>query len=406
MVRTTLRATLAGWLALALALIALPSTAAPTTLNVNVDVGPAEVTVEGTLTNDRGRAVRQQVVTASVDGAVVAEDRTRGNGRFRLQFSTTSLTPGDHELVISFAGGGDDDPAQASTTLTVAGEQPAPPPPDDPVTTTPTPATAAPSQNPTPAQTATPGTPAAEATPTATLTATGPESAGNGDDALIVGTLLDNEGDGVPGVELGLLDADGVLTEAVAMTDAAGGFSLTYAVPDAQPDGPLTLTIEFDGAGTYAPAQSTVTIPVTFRPLPSPTASPSPTQTATDATATATAASATPTAERDTTTAVEDEGNPWLGLTIALVVLGGLAIIAAAALLLRGGTRRRPPHTDAEGLSFIDEEMDEEPTLFLDESPTADDDEALTQPIPVDEPTQFMDAVDETPTRPRRGLED
>lgn len=395
----TLRCALAVAIALALSLVVNPALAS--TLEVTVTARDDQVTVEGVLTDDDGRAVRQEVVEASVAGTLVGQTRTRGNGGFRLDFSGTQFGGGTHTVTVTFPGGRGAAPASATGSFTVAGQPstPAPVPP----TTAPQPV-APPAQEPSEPQVDPEPTVTAEAPPTpegpptASLTATGPSAAVSGERITLSGRLVTEDGSGIDGVEVTVSDPEGDVPDVYAIT-VGGSFEASYTVPASQPDGSLALTLEFDGAGTYEPTTTTVVVSVTYQApeVASPTAS-APASSGPDA--------AEPLADVATAPPVdavdEDEGNPWLGLTIVLVVLGGLAIITAAALLLRGGFGRRPAHTDVAGLDFLDEELQSDDDFFFGgDEPTAVIDDEGTVSLG-HESTQPMPTVPDSPG-PRRG---
>lgn len=396
-----LRVALTACLVTLLGLIATPASAAPSTLDVTVETNAnnGTVVVNGTLTDDRDRAIRRAEVTISVGGTEVAAATTRGNGGFRATFPTSTLSPGANELRVDFAGSGRADATTFTTSISTGaaiqppGNRPtttAPPPaPGTPAPTTseapapPPTATAAPTETASePAATTPPPDPASGST----LTVTAPRGATNGDSVTITGTLVDGRGEPIPSVGISISDRTGEVPNSYAVTDDDGAFSSTYTVSPAEPDGQLTLDLSFDGAGTYDPASASVTVNITYVPVPTPreppsaTASPTGSQTA--------GATASPTATRTggtTATVDEDGGSAWRIPLLILVILGGLAIIVAAALLLRGGFSGRQPTTDAGGLDFLEDELE-----------PVEDGSFLGSLGAADEPTRPIDGLDET----------
>lgn len=390
----SIRLALAACLAMALALVAPSAHAEPADLYVEASLAQGTVRIEGSLTNERGRAVRSAPLLISINGQPSLETLTRGNGSFRATFDASQFSTPTLEIVVTFAGASGLDPAEASTTLELGA--PSPPPPDP---TTPPP-TATP--DPTPSATPTTATPAPSATepsapagpPKATIAAEAPGSAQNGEQIVVAGTLVDSTGRGITAVGVTVSGPAGSNIDGYAVTGDGGAFSVPLTIPVAHASGQVNLTVEFDGAGTYQPVTQTLPLSVTFvqpaAPTPSAGASTDPSPDPAAPTQSTVAPTPTPTVSGGNTVATQsnDDGQreSWNTMMIVFALVAAFAVVVAATLAFRGLARRRAGGTEA--LDFFDPE----------------DDDALDEGVEglFSEP----DVDPEPPAAPRRGAPD
>ena len=354
MLPTAVRTALAATLVAAIALIAAPAHAAPSTLKAVFDFDSSEVRISGTLTSD-GDPVKREKVVASLDGREMDSDKTDGDGEFGMSFDIPSSLPaGKHVVSVDFGGSRGADPASAQTTITV--NAPNAPVDDDKAdggggSDTAAPSKPAPDEEDKPAQ------------PTAlTLTAEAPGMAVNGSLVRILGRLTSPSGGGIGNAGITVSDAGGEVEESFTVTTSSGAYEALYAVPEAQPAGTLTVTLTFAGASGLKPASAQVSIAVEHTVVPTATPSTAPTATPTpSATLTATApASASPSADAGTTPATppEDLAGPVSWFLLASVVVGGSALLATAFLVFRSVRGSQLLPEEAGGLAFLDDDAD------------------------------------------------
>lgn len=387
MLPTAVRAALAATLVAALALIAAPAHAAPSTLEAAFAVEGGEVRISGSLTS-QGEPVKREDVIATLDGREMDSDRTDGDGEFRLSFDLPSDLAGKHVVAVEFGGSRGADPASAQTTITV-GSPEAPEDEDDGDTggndnggsgATTKPPKPAPEEDDEPAQ------------PTAlTLTAEAAETAFNGSVVRILGQLTGPSGAGVGNAGITVSDAAGEVEESFTVTTSTGSYEALYAVPEGQPAGTLTLTLSFGGTTGLKPASTQVSIAVEHTVVPTATPSPTPTATPTPAATPTPSASASPSADAGTTpaTPAEDLTGPVSWFLLTSVVVGGSALLATAFLVFRSTRASRLLPEEAGDIAFLDDE------------PEATDADGVSQ-------TEVLDGmlggtvVEDEPTRPIR----
>ncbi|MHA6526021.1 transthyretin-like family protein [Tessaracoccus sp. G1721] len=397
MLPTAVRTALAATLVAALALIAAPAHAAPSTLKAAFDYDGSEVRISGTLTSD-GDPVKREKVVASLDGREMDSDKTDGDGEFSMSFDIPSDLPaGKHVVAVEFGGSRGADPASAQTTITVGST----PPPtdggdnggddngggnDNGGSDTAAPSKPAPDEDNEPAQ------------PTAlTLTAEAPATAVNGSLVRILGRLTGPSGDGVGNAGITVSDAGGEVEESFTVTTSSGAYEALYAVPEAQPAGTLTLTLSFAGTSGLKPASAQVSIAVEHTVVPTATPSPTPTATPTPSATLTPTASASPSAEAGTTPATppEDLTGPVSWFLLTSVVVGGSALLATAFLVFRSTRGSRLLPEEAGGIAFLD---DDNATDADGVSQTEVLDGMLGGAVVEDEPTR--------PIRPARAMPD
>ena len=393
MLPTAVRAALAATLVAALALIAAPAHAAPSTLKAAFAVEGGEVRISGRLTA-QGEPVKREEVIATLDGREMDSDRTDADGAFRLSFDLPSDLAGKHVVAVEFGGSRGADPASAETTISVG----SPEAPEDEgggdtggnddggSDATTKPPKPAPEED-EPAQ------------PTVlTLTAEAPDTAVNGSIVRILGRLTGPSGDGVGNAGITVSDAAGEVEESFTVTTSTGAYEALYAVPEAQPAGTLTLTLSFAGTSGLRPASAEVRIAVEHTVVPTATPSPSPTATPTPTSTLTPSASASPSSDAGTTPATppEDLTGPVSWFLLTSVVVGGSALLATAFLVFRSTRGSRLLPEEAGGIAFLDDEPHPAHAHGVSQTEVLDD--MLGGSVVEDEPTR--------PIRPARAMPD
>ena len=390
MLPTAVRTALAATLVAALALIAAPAHAAPSTLKAAFDFDGGEVRISGSLTS-QGDPVKREQVVATLDGREMDSDRTDSDGEFGMSFDLPADLPaGKHVVAVEFGGSRGADPASAQTTISVGSSDV---PPDDGNNgggndtggSHPT-ATSAPA----------PGDDEQPAQPTVlTLTADAPGTAVNGSLVRILGRLTGPSGGGVGNAGITVSDAGGEVEESFTVTTSSGAYEALYAVPEAQPAGTLTLTLAFAGTSGLKPASAQVSIAVEHTVVPTATPSPTPTATPTPSATLTPTDSASPSADAGTTPATppDDLTGPVSWFLLTSVVVGGSALLATAFLVFRSTRGSSLLPEEAGGIAFLD---DDDVTDTDGVSQTEVLDGMLGGAVVEDEPTQ--------PVRPARAM--
>lgn len=347
-----------------LALFAGRASAGQSQLEIRVELTrDMVVTVAGALSDEQGRAIKQVPVTAFLDDRAVAEESTRGNGQFVMEFAVPAdMRSGNRQLRVRFAGDGPDSPAQASVTLalgsgaTSGNPAPAPAPGQAPQ---PSAAPAQPSAQP-PAPAPSPK-PAAPTTLTAEADDTSPR---NGSVVTLTGLLLTGTGQPLVGAGIDVLDPSGEVPDSFTITGADGRFTTYYAVPSAQKT-PVDLTVRFPGAEGYPAAKATVKLAVrvleTASPTPSAEPSPEPSPIASEvatAESIVTEVSSAPTVEADI-----EQPSLLTGWVVGAVFVVGATVTIIASVVGLSALRRinvpGAPDPESEFNFFEDDDADE-----------------------------------------------
>lgn len=303
--RTATRLLLTGVLVAFFALQGAFAHAAPSSINAQIAENGASITVRGTLTSE-GSGIGGARLVASIGSRTIAETTTAGDGSFTLSFVRPADLPvGQHQLLVSFHGTGAAEATSAAATLNVTQAQAAIPPP----------AAGAPQ-----------------------LKLHGPQKAQSGDAIDLTGSLTDAGGRGIANAGISVSDATGEVKDSYAVTGADGSFRTFYQIPEDHPKGDLTVTARFNGGSGIAPAAAQVKIPVSVadvvspddtsseEPLPEPTATP---------TSAEPSPSPEPTKSAAPVSASQGTGM-WTPFLLALIGVGGVAVIAFAVIAFRG----------------------------------------------------------------------
>lgn len=314
-------------LACVLSLLPLHPASADARIDATFTVSDSRVAVTGRLL-DGADGIGPHLLLLGLDDAEVGRTTTGGDGNFSATVPLPSGLSGRHVVSVYFAGTDDLPPVEARHSFEV--EQ-------GPVATT--------------------------------LKASGPSEAINGDVLTISGSLTTATGAGVAGAGIAISDPSGNVPDSYTVTGGDGAFSTLYAVPEDQAEGPLTVNVTYAGTAGYATSSGSVKLAVrrmeipTPSPTASPTPSPSPSATAPAASAPTTESSSAPTAPP----AEADDGDTSVlsPVAIALVVVGGSAILALALVAFKGRVSRRQAE-DGE-MDFFDE--DEAPLATTPDAP-------------------------------------
>ncbi|MFT3888039.1 MAG: hypothetical protein QM713_07755 [Arachnia sp.] len=299
---------------------ALPAHAASSDLGASFGFDGSRLTATGRLTSD-GAPLGGQVVRLSVDGTEVANGTTEENGDFGLGTTVGDATAGSHRAELRFEGADGVDAASATYTFQVE-------------------------RRPQKLQ----------------LRVEGPETASNGEVVTLSGSLRTESGTGIANAGISVADRGGEAEDSYTLTNSNGFFETVYTIPEAQPDGPFTLTVSFPGTDQLEAASDTVTIQVDYSEVqpddPEEDVSPSPTASATSSAAPTPTptASATPSSEPSP----DDGAARSMGwYVVALAAVGLLVVVATAVLILRARTHGAPPEVETtEGLEMFTEDPD------------------------------------------------
>lgn len=360
---------------LALTLSTVLTAHAATRLKIDVRMDHSfRVEIAGSLT-DGPHSVKRAQVRATIDGRTMAEDRTRGNGRFALSFTVpANLRSGQQRLTVSFDGDRKHDAASASVVLQFPsspgrgrddppGQRPRPVPTTQPPRA-PRPAPSQPANDPTtPAAAAPSASQSASPTPDPApeLTAEADDTTpANGAVVSITGALTLPDGRVLGGAGIEVHGPDGEIEEAFTLTADDGTFTTFHEIP-VDHQGPLELTVRSTADGGFRAAQATVALDVQHRAVSTATASASPTPSP-SASPSAVAAPPSPSPTPDqltqavppapTTTATP--GMPsWMLAT--LLGVGGTACAVAAAVMVGAARHHRASATDL-GLEVFEDD--------------------------------------------------
>lgn len=350
---------------LLIALSAVPASAdpkpGPTTLTASVETrADFLVAIVGTLTDQAGSPIPDSAIFAQVNGDEVAEGVTNEDGDYVIEFTAAEdLRSEDQPLVVFFEGRDGLDASQTDTAVVP---------------------------------------PLTEARIGATLTATTASSnVSSGGLVIIDGTLVDAAGAPVSGVGISVMLDDNESADSLVMTDESGVFQTFAEVPSNQPTGEASLVVSFAGDESYKAAQQAIGLVVEQIPLAnaSPTASP----TTTDSAGASTSVDPTMVnTDKDASAKASKDGDrsPFSWFYVALVVVGGAALLIAAGLVFRGMYGR-----SGEAVSRRAGSLD---TLLE----LAEEDEAsapLENSAPESELSGSVDADPGEDAGPRRGVE-
>lgn len=312
----------------------------PTNLTATTAVGADfVVTVTGTLVDTVGEAIPDVIVNAQLSGAPTAEVPTNSSGVYSLSFTIPEAQRGEEQqLIVAFAGVGGLEASQVATTVGVAS-----PPVDSRLNAVLTVSTAAPNVS-------------------------------AGGLVIIEGVLVDQNQAPVAAARIRVTVDENESTDSLVMTDDAGAFQTFAEIPAERPAGEALLAVTFAGNDNYKATTQELALVVDRIPVAS-VASPEadPSEPADEVSASADAsASSTPdeATQGGATTDLENNGTlEWF--YVALIVVGGAAILTAAGLLFRGMYWRRSKRTarDAGSLDLLmgEGEPVDDGSLFFDE---------------------------------------
>ena len=309
-----------AWLALLLACVLafLPASLASADARIDATfrVSDAQVAISGRLL-DGADGIGPHVLLIGLDDVEVGRTTTSGSGDFSAAVPLPAGLSGRHVVSVYFAGTEALPPVDARHSFEVA---------RGPVQTT--------------------------------LKASGPAEAINGDVITISGSLTTAAGAGVAGAGIAISDPSGNVPDSYTVSGGDGAFSTLYAVPEDQAEGSLTVTVTYAGATGFATSSGSVKLAVrrmdVQTPSPSPTASPTPSASV-SASATASAPAIGSPSLSPTAPPAEADDDPSVlsPVAIALVVVGGSAILALALVAFKGSVSRR--QIDDGEMDFFDE---------------------------------------------------
>ncbi len=351
----------------------------PTVLTLQTQTS-AEFVVEasGSLTDSGGEPIAGAPLQASLNGETVSDGATDYDGSYALTFTLPETSrSGEQQLTVVFAGYEGFDSSQAATTIAV-GTPPAPPP--------------------------APSTPPEDARLDVFLKVSiAPAIVSAGDLVTIEGTLTDQNNAPIDGARLSVMIGDTESKDSLVVTSAEGTFQTFAEMPPDTPSGTTELVVNFAGNGSYTPGLKRFDVTVDDLPLATaPTTTDTPSATA-EPSATADA-SGSPTADTPATTPstdTTDNTDPLSWFYVALIVVGGLAILIAAALVFRGMYGHKPP------TRLEDQDLDS--LLQPDDASEAEEGALLSDTfleVDTDSGDVGIDDVEpEGPPPPRRGLD-
>lgn len=348
-------------LALAGFLLAQTPTAAavPTQLQANAEVNDSrQVTVVGTLSS-AAVGIGPAEVRVLLNATPLGSTTTSQQGVFHLSAALPDdIVGGQHIITVSFNGDGEHDPSSAVLPLSLDA-------PQEPATTAPPPDTRA---NAVPTLTVDP----TEVDPGALLTLTGSVSLA-GDPLASVAVRFSIGGTDSP--------------DSLTYTGDDGRYSTFLEVPQDQAPGQTEVRVAVaEGRSHKAGSQTaalTIRVPdvETEEPTPTPsldaTPTPEPTPEDTDI-AEATSSVTAPAEEESEDTTVVIAPSPWSWFLIALVTVGGSALLVTIALLMRRNANLEG-HDATETVFRLDTEAWDDDAAWEQSQPDPDDDGPPTQ---------------------------
>lgn len=282
----------------------------PTTITVDAQVSDgSEVVATGTLTDSDGTPVPGAPVEARLNSAPLTQGTTEDDGSYELAFTVPGTAQtGEQQLVVVFDGMDGLDASQAATNLLA--DQPASPQP--------------------------------ETSPTDTRldvfldVSIAPATVTAGGLVTIEGTLTDENSDPIEGARISVLVDDEESMDSRVQTDDSGSFKTFAEIPSARSAGAGSLVVAFEGNDDYTPGLKP--FDVTVKDLPAnndEAAAATPDDTAGAQESASAEASAPATAlTTDGTDAVVDP-SPLSWFYVALIVVGGIALLIAVGLVFR-----------------------------------------------------------------------
>ncbi len=307
------RGTLAGLVAVVLLAVTAWTASAepqpgPTTLTASAEMRPNSiVVVAGLLSDQAGAPVPEATIRVRIDEREAATGLTDGEGRYAIDFLLEQgLRSEPQRLVVVFEGRGGLDASEAEATVG-AGQSSAPPP-----------------------------TAPAEAPLAVELEAgTASSTVSAGGLVIIEGTLSTPDGEPVGGARIRVLIDDDESADSLVMTDESGAFQTFAEVPPEHPAGEAVLVVSFAGNNSYEEQQQKIRLVVDRIPLAD-RASGEPSETTTDVASDSAPLDASPAPPDAEDSPGNEEPGPLSWFYVALVVVGGTALLITVGLVLRG----------------------------------------------------------------------
>ena len=301
-----------------LLLLGIPTAAAdpqpgPTSIRVTAEVtSESQVAASGLLTDRDGRAVPDATVQAKLNGVAVGGTTTTPEGTWELVFTLPEdMRSGEQQLVVFFGGS---DTLGASQTATTVVTGVAPPP----------------------AETSTEPPPPADLPDVNLDVSLAPELVPLGGLVMVEGTLTDDAGTGIPDAKIVLLLDGRESADSLVLTGEQGEFQTFAEVPSNQPEGTAELVVSFAGNRSYDPHSVTFTITVEELDTADPNASTPASGTTSAEPSDTAAATPDPTdAPTDDTQPPPGDRDPLSWFYVALITVGGIAVLVAGALVFR-----------------------------------------------------------------------
>ncbi len=345
----------------------------PTTLTAAAEVrADFLVVVAGTLLDQAGAPVPGATIRARVNGDETAKAVTNGEGGYLIEFTAgEALRTEPQPLVVVFEGRGGLAASQADATVKQV-DTPDPPAP-----------------------------PKVARQEVALSAATASSSVSAGGLVIIEGTLAAKDGAPVSGVRIRVMLDDNESSDSLVITDEAGAFQTFAEVPSERPAGEASLVVSFAGNDSYEAARQEIGLVVELIPVAdrtTPEASPTVTEVAESSASMD--ASMVATGDEDSPEVVEDEArSPLSWFYVALVVVGGAALLITAGLVFRGMYGR-----SGESVSRRAGSLD---MLLGQANEDGEESDGLTLDAPDDGPPDHGDADANSgeDARPRRGLD-
>lgn len=282
----------------------------PTTITVDAQISDdSQVVATGQLTDADGTPVPGAPVEARLNSAAMTQGTTQDDGSYELSFAVPGTAQtGEQQLVVVFDGMDDLDASQAATNISA--DQASSPQP--------------------------------KASPTDTRldvfldVSIAPATVTAGGLVTIEGTLTDENSDAIEGARISVLVDDEESMDSRVQTDDAGSFRTFAEIPSGRSAGPGSLVVSFAGNDSYTPGLKP--FDVTVKDLPADdddAAEATPDDTAAAQESASAEASAPATAlTTDGADAVVDP-SPLSWFYVALIVVGGIALLIAAGLVFR-----------------------------------------------------------------------
>lgn len=338
----------------------------PTQLTVQARTG-ADFGVEasGTLTDQAGEPIPDAPLQARINGEPISDASTGEDGTYTLAFTLPeALRSGAQELVVFFADHNGFETSQAATTITAQGPPAAPPAPPTP-----------------------------EDTRLDVLldVSIAPAVVSAGDLVTIEGTITDESKAPISGARLTVLIGDKESKDSLVVSDDAGTFQTFAEMPPGTPPGTTDLVVSFAGDDSYTPGLKRFDVTVDDLPMgdePTSTSDPAATSSEADPSATARASGspAQDTVTKNPSTDATVGPGPLSWFYIALIVVGGVAVLIAAALVFRGLYSNKPPtrleDPDLDSLLRPDDASDTEEGALLSDTFIEDDPQEPPAPRP------------------------